>query len=256
MTTRDPGSPAPVLPDEPEATALEEREAAALARALDGVAAGADTPEDALAMAALLRAPSTTLGEDRAEALLRDALAGSRRARPRALPRGGAWAALALAAALALLLAGALLVPLACRSGDTEAAAFVERSRGAHAEADRLAAAGDLEGACRVLEAVAEGGAPEGLAAADARVLLQDLAYHRATLELGRGRAGRAEQVSTRALELGRAEDAFTANLLIARAKAREALGQAPAAGADYHDALLVTEALLGRALGGDGGAQ
>jgi len=85
---------------------------------------------------------------------------------------------------------------------------------------------------------------------AERRTLLEDTYYRLARVELLRGRPTDAVAAANEGLKMGRERDLFTANLLIARGGAYEALGQASAAVADYHDALLVNEGLLRQALG------
>ena len=99
------------------------------------------------------------------------------------------------------------------------------------------------------LQAFLDRPVPQGIHRDDARVLRHDAAYRLSRLALGRGEPEAAERIATAALEEGRAEDVFTANLLVARGQALEALGRPVRATLDYHDALLINEALLEAAL-------
>ena len=83
----------------------------------------------------------------------------------------------------------------------------------------------------------------------DARVVRQDLAYRLASIALEDERAEDARSYADRGLALGAATDVFTANLYVVRGQARETLGDAVGAAGDYHEALIVNEALLDRVL-------
>ncbi|MCB9611840.1 MAG: hypothetical protein H6722_05220 [Sandaracinus sp.] len=149
-----------------------------------------------------------------------------------------AFATLALVGATACLAVG-------CH--DDGAAAWLEATRQAHASAD---AANDPRVAERVLLEAFEREVPNGVAAEDARIVRQDLAYRMASLALDDDRAEDARRFADRGLQLGTATDVFTANLYVARGQAREVLGDAVGAAGDYHEALIVNEALLDRVLG------
>jgi len=153
---------------------------------------------------------------------------------------------------LALCLSLVALLP-GC-AAKTEPRAWIESSEASHREADRLAASGDTEGAVNALRRAATRAAPAEMGEGDARAVRQDLFYRLATAELSGSHPREAVEAATEGLALGRSRDVFTANLLVARGQAHEALGDRKSASTDYHDALMVSEALLDTALGGSGG--
>jgi hypothetical protein len=155
-----------------------------------------------------------------------------------------------LAARLAL--AGALVVSVAC-SRRTDASDWLGRAEAAHVEATRHLEGHDVDGARAALRDAAQARVPGDATADDARIVRQDLYARLATLELGQGQARQAAAWATAGLDLGRGKDVFTTNLLIVRGRAMEQLGDASSASRDYHDALVVTEALLDQSLGGAG---
>lgn len=127
---------------------------------------------------------------------------------------------------------------------------WVTRTEGAHQTADERLGQGDVDGARSALRSATETAVPKGTNAEDARVVKQDLYYRLAALELAQNRTDEAIRWATTGLDLGRGSDVFTANLHIARGKALERRGDASGASRDYHDALLITEALLDKTLG------
>ena len=141
------------------------------------------------------------------------------------------WLAAAAAACLGGATAGCMRAP---DWGATVA--------GGHAEADRLLDGGDRAGARRALMAIVDG-APAAAAGPNRRELLQDTYFRLAGLALEDG------QPLVRLA--GGGEDLFTANLLVVRGRAREALGQAGGALDDYHRALEINDRLLHQLLDG-----
>ena len=135
----------------------------------------------------------------------------------------------------ALLLAG-------CEGGGR---AWMEGARADSAAAE----AGDRDEAIAALERLVAREVPDDVAAEDARVVLQDAYARLAALYLEAGDAGAARREADRGLALGEVDDVFTANLLVARGRADEALGRDQEAARDYHRAIRVHEALLDRAL-------
>jgi hypothetical protein len=79
----------------------------------------------------------------------------------------------------------------------------------------------------------------------------RDVLYRLAQIELASGNAKASADWATRGLGLGRTADAFTTNLLIVRGRAFEQMNDAMGASRDYHDALVITEALLDQSLEG-----
>lgn len=130
---------------------------------------------------------------------------------------------------------------------------WVDETREASQRADVLLQRGDRAGARRELRAIVEMEKPESIATADRRIVVQDATFRLAELDLADGRAQDAIRWADRGLATGRAEDVFTANLLVVRGRAREALGNDREAADDFYRALRINEVLLRRALGDDG---
>ena len=127
-----------------------------------------------------------------------------------------------------------------------------------HALADELLDRGDEPGARAQLAAVVVvERASRGNVDADddRRRMLQDTYYRLAGLDLRGQDASGALLHAERGLALGGGQDLFVANLLVARGAAHEARGEAPAAAADFHAALLINEQLLADSLRDAGGA-
>jgi hypothetical protein len=150
-------------------------------------------------------------------------------------------------AACVILVALITLVGCSATRGSED---WVTQAESAHHVADERLAQGDIEGARQVLRSATEIHVPKGTNAKDARVVRQDLYYRLAALEVSQNRLVEAQQWANAGLGLGRGNDVFTANLYIARGKALERRGDASGASRDYHDALLITEALLDKSLG------
>lgn len=124
-----------------------------------------------------------------------------------------------------------------------------------HALADQRLDVADRVGAREALRGIVDAPAPAGVPGGDRRGVLQDTFFRLAELDLDerdpRGALANAE----RGLALGRANDVFVANLLVMRGAAHEALGESPAAVEDYHQALVINDRLLSKALDEQGGA-
>lgn len=148
----------------------------------------------------------------------------------------------------------AVAVALGCDSGSPEAARWLEQQRAASTRADEALAEGNPERARTLLEQSLKQAPPPSLHENDARIVRQDIYYRLATMDLADKNPKGALAWADRGLALGRADDVFTANLLIARGRSHEALGDARAAGHDYYEALKITDRLLQDALSGDGG--
>lgn len=148
----------------------------------------------------------------------------------------------------------ALMVLAGCaqrRSADGDWLADATRR---HARADELLDRGDEAGARAQLAAVVDTLAPLGDADDDRRRVLQDTHYRLAALDLRAHDPSAALLQAERGLTLGGGQDLFVANLLVARGAAHEARGEAPAAAADFHAALLINEVLLAETVRDAGG--
>jgi len=126
---------------------------------------------------------------------------------------------------------------------------WLARTEAANAQADRMLAEGRAMDARDVLRDVEAELTTSG--SADAHMVRRDLLYRLGEIELSAGNAKAAADWATRGLGLGRPSDAFTTNLLIVRGRALEQMNDAAGATRDYHDAILITEALLDQSLGG-----
>jgi len=149
---------------------------------------------------------------------------------------------------------GAALVGALAACGGAPAR-WIDQARSANLEADALAAAGDAGGAARVLESLLSRPPPQGVAAADARAVLQDAYGRLATLDLRAGAAQAALQHAEAGLSFGDGRDVFGASLRALRGRALEGLGRDAEAAREYEAAQRLLEALLSEAIG-DGGSR
>lgn len=150
------------------------------------------------------------------------------------------------------LLVGLALLAVALGCGDGArpgAAGWIRQAREVNEHADAALARGDVQAARAALESLLNDPAPASVAARDRRVVLQDAAFRLAELALSAQEPKRAREWVERGLALGRSDDLFTANLLVAGGRARESLGDDHGAIEDYREALRINEALLEDAL-------
>ncbi|MBX3272100.1 MAG: hypothetical protein KF729_17675 [Sandaracinaceae bacterium] len=145
------------------------------------------------------------------------------------------------------LLLGALLAGCA-----DDPRAWMTDVRAASERADAAEARGDHAAAIDALEAILSREAPRGLAAEDLRVVRQDAHERLGRASLARGDVDRAAAHAREGLALGEREEIFTANLLALAGRVAEARGDDREAARAYHRALVIHEALLERALGGE----
>ncbi|MEM9067948.1 MAG: hypothetical protein AAGE52_05555 [Myxococcota bacterium] len=129
---------------------------------------------------------------------------------------------------------------------------WLQEAQQSHAHADRAMEAGDAAEATRVLAAFFDTSAPDAINKDDARVVRQDICYRLARIALGEEAPEDAAAWAERGLNQGRGEDVFTANLYVVRGQAKEALGNAIDAAADYHEALKINDQLLDGELSGE----
>jgi hypothetical protein len=127
---------------------------------------------------------------------------------------------------------------------------WLTRAEAANEQVNQLMAEGRASEAVAVLRGVEADLTTSG--SADAQMARRDVLYRLAQIELASGNAKGAAEWATRGLGLGRPSDAFTTNLLIVRGRAFEQMNDAAGASRDYHDALVITEALLDRSLEGN----
>jgi hypothetical protein len=149
-----------------------------------------------------------------------------------------------------------LLLVLGCaRAEDAGVQAFARSVAAGQTEVDALLDRGQPDRARKVLQAIIAGAAGTHAKARSRsqRALLQDVYFQLARLALDDGQAAVAVQEASAGLSLGGGlgedEDLFTANLLIARGAAHEALGASAAAVDDYSRAQIINQVLLRKAL-------
>jgi len=118
----------------------------------------------------------------------------------------------------------------------------------AHARADAALAHGNRAGARALLQAALEQRVPSEIAAEHLHALQQDLWFRLSRITLDDD-PEQALLQAERGLALGRHEDLFSANLLVARGRALQALGRDTEAASSYHEALALDERLLQAAL-------
>lgn len=137
-----------------------------------------------------------------------------------------------------------------CAASEEPGATWVEGAMQANAAADQAISNEDWDGARQSLRGAVDRPVPASVAAEDARVVKQDLLYRLAEVELAAGNVSAAADRADEGLNLGQAEDVFTVNLLVARARAREAQDRPREAAGDYFEALEINQKLLSEALG------
>ena len=134
--------------------------------------------------------------------------------------------------------------------GSEDAAIYMAEARSVHQRAERALASDDHAGATDEWRAFLDVPVPQSVNGDDARVVRQDVSYRLANLALDRGDTDAAIRWAEQGLNEGLAEDVFTANLYVVRGAARQAAGRDIDAASDYHEALLINDALLQRLLG------
>ena len=147
-----------------------------------------------------------------------------------------------------LALLGALAAGCARARHDGDARWIAEAER-RHALADQQLQAGNVPAARAALAGIIDGQVPASIPPDDRRGVLQDTYFRLSELDLKAGDARAAWTDAERGLALGRADDLFVANLLVARGAAHEAMHDGAGAAADYHAALVINDKLLAEVL-------
>ena len=150
-----------------------------------------------------------------------------------------------LAAALSL----AALLALGCSRAQPGDSPWVAEAERRHALADERLEAGDGAAARDALRGIVDARVPGDVPDAARRGVLQDTYFRLARIDLDARDPRAALADANRGLTLGIAHDLFGANLLVVRGAANEALGEGPAAAADYHQALMINDQLLAETL-------
>jgi len=148
-----------------------------------------------------------------------------------------------------LLMVGAASLS-AC--GAEDAGAWIRAAAEDSAAADEALAEGRPEEARTRLESLLARTPSDAVAAEDSRVVRQDAHERLARIALVARDLSEAERQVASGLALGARQDLFTGNLYTTRGQLREAQGRDREASEDYHRALLISEALLEGALGGN----
>ena len=164
----------------------------------------------------------------------------------------------------AFLVCVALMVPAAVFLGcedaapaaSGEAVSWVNGVRDAHTRADAAEARSDWESARDALRPLVTDAVPTNVAAVHARAIQQDARYRLASVAMRASQPAEAEREANAGIALGVQDDVMSANLFVIRGEAREAMGRAADAAADYHRAVMINESLLETVLGEDGDAQ
>lgn len=137
-----------------------------------------------------------------------------------------------------------LLVALSCQRGADDG--WAERVAEQHAQIDGMLDRGAGAEARALLRTIVERAPAQH---PQRRPILQDTHFRLARLALASGEPATAVREADAGLALADGADLFSANLLVVRGAAREALGQASGAVSDYERALAINETLLKGAL-------
>jgi tetratricopeptide (TPR) repeat protein len=148
---------------------------------------------------------------------------------------------------LAILLFSLALAP-ACSRMDGSSQ-WIRQAHDANLQADQAIRRGDPAAARAALAASLDRQVPGTVNPEDGRMVKQDMCFRLALVDMDAHRPEDALAWAKRGLELGRRQDLFTANLLVAEGRALEALGREPDAAEAYHRALKINEILLDRAM-------
>lgn len=135
-------------------------------------------------------------------------------------------------------------------AGVPSANEWLSATHAAHARADAALAAGEPGPARTLLTRALEQPVPAEVRPEDRRLVHQDLLFRLSEVALADRAPADALLCSERGLALGRQNDLFSANLLVARGHALAALGRDVEAAISYRDALAIDEQLLHIALG------
>ncbi len=135
-----------------------------------------------------------------------------------------------------------------------EPSPWLGQALASHRQADDHLRRGDLDGARASLVELVESDAHGGLAASDARAVLQDALFRLSEVEMADGRPGAALAWIERGLGLGDEGDLFAANLYVNQGRALQRLGRDAEAARAYHRALVINDGLLAAALGEQAG--
>jgi tetratricopeptide (TPR) repeat protein len=131
----------------------------------------------------------------------------------------------------------------------SESGKWIREAQAANSSADQAIAQGNIVAARTSLRHVLAKPAPTSIPEQDVIIVKQDIYFRLAALELQAGKPKAALIWSEQGLSLSQKHDLFTANLLVAKGNALEALGNEVDAVAEFHKALKINEKLLNQAL-------
>ena len=126
---------------------------------------------------------------------------------------------------------------------------WIREAQAANSSADQSIARGNFVAARTSLQEVLAKPTPASLPDQDVIIVKQDILFRLAALELHAGKPKAALNWSEQGLSLSQKHDLFTANLLVAKGNALQALGNGVDAVAEFHKALKINEKLLNQAL-------
>ena len=127
----------------------------------------------------------------------------------------------------------------------SDPAGWLDRAAEAHERADRAIGSNDLDTARAALLEVLHPSSSLAIDDEDLRIVRQDLYFRLAGLELAEAAPEKALHWANEGLTLGAREDIFTANLLVVRGQANQALGNDHGAAQDFFEAQRINQVLL-----------
>lgn len=136
-----------------------------------------------------------------------------------------------------------------CQSSRPESTRWLESIQASHRSADDRLLSRETAAARATLVTAWDTPPPTTIAAEDARVVRQDIAYRLARIDMAEGRNQDALTWARKGLALGRNASVETANLLIVSGHVNQRIGNEQQAIVDLHDALVINDTLLTRAL-------
>lgn len=140
----------------------------------------------------------------------------------------------------------AALLSLAACGKQAGAARWVESAAASNRRADEALARGEERAASEALQPLVTEPPPRGVDPEDHRIVLQDACFRLVDLEVRRGDLEKGRMLLERCLAK-RADDLFTANLLVLRGRIDELTGRDAQAAKDYQEAMRINELLLAR---------
>jgi tetratricopeptide (TPR) repeat protein len=138
-----------------------------------------------------------------------------------------------------------LFLVCSCSKSSYQASLWLEEIKAKSIQADLALKEERFQDAILALSSIVENKGPQEVEREDVRIVRQDACFRLATIYLEDRNPQEALKWSEFGLGLGQKDDLFETNLLLAKGRALEALGQEQQAAAIYHKALLINEKLL-----------